>query len=158
MSSVVHAHRQALVALFSAVPNIGLVHPEEPYAKSQTDFQALYQWVDPVNGKKQIRGWFVHRQRSQEMELGVGRVMNVHTWRLRGFLSLQPPGSGQVFDELIEALRDAFRADPILGGVAQPGPVGQPSGVQVMESLPVVFSGVLCHGAQLELKTWAFLP
>ena len=156
MSSILAAHRAALATLLSGVDGAGLVHLEEPYAKTQAAFQALYQWANPATGEKQVRGWFLHRLRTQEQELGVGRVMNVHTWRVRGFMALLPPASGQAFDELIESMRDAFRADPTLGGVAQPGPVGQPSGVQVVESGPVVFSGVLCHSAQLELKTWSF--
>lgn len=156
MTSMLSQHRAALVTLFGSVPEVGLVHPEEPYAKTQAAFQALYQWTDPASGEKQVRGWFLHRLRTLEQELGVGRVMNVHTWRIRGFMTLESLTSGQVFDELIESMRDAFRADPTLGGVAQPGPVGQPGGVQVVESGPVVFSGVLCHSAQLELKTWSF--
>lgn len=145
----------ALVALFASVPGAGVIHPEEPYARSQADFQAMY-LVDNGQGGKVLRGWFLRRVSTRETEGGNGRVINVHTWRLRGFMALQAPDSGRRFDAVIESLRDAYRANPTLGGAAQVGPIGQPTGIQVMDSNPVMFAGVLCHSATLQLQTYDY--
>lgn len=155
-------HRAALVALISGLADIGQVHDEEPYGKSEADFRRLYAWQPPTPSNEpqpatQIRGWFVRRVRTVERELGVARVHDVHTWQIKGFLALQPPDSGKAFDDLIEALRAAVRADPTLGGALDPGPLGQPSGVQVADSGPVLLAGALCHGCTLTLDTHDYL-
>lgn len=154
--SVLQLHRIAIVDMLEAVAGIGIVHPEEPYAKTQAAFQAAYQWEQP-DGSKQLRGWFLRRTGTSEVTLGVGRVLNSFNWRIQGFMALQTPGSGIEFDELVESIRKAFRNDETLGGVAQPGPLNKPTGVQVVDSSPVMFAGVLCHGAALQLQTYAYL-
>lgn len=156
------SHRAALVALLGTVANIGLVHDEEPYAKSESGFRALYAWQPPTpegepTPETQVRGWFVRRVRTVERELGVSRTHDVHTWQIKGFMALQPPDSGKTFDDLIEALRAAVRADPTLAGTLDPGPLGQPSGMQVADSGPVLLAGVLCHGCTLTLETHDYL-
>lgn len=148
-------HRAAIVDLMATVPGIGIVHPEEPYAKTQQAFQAAYLW-DLPGGGQQLRGWYVVRTKTRETSPSNGRTVNVHSWKLQGFMALGDAGSGVEWDSVVEALRAAFRADPTLGGVAQPGPLNQTSGAQVVSSLPVVFAGVLCHSTQLELQTYAF--
>lgn len=152
----VAAQRGAILAMLQAVPGIGIVHDEEPYARSQADFQTLYEF-DTGTGI-QIRGWFFRRVRTAEQPGGLGRVINVHSWTMRGFLSLDHEiGSGKTFDDLIEALRRAFRADPMLQGTAAPGPLDQLSGWQLTDSGPVVLSGALCHGAVLQMTTYDYL-
>tara|TARA_B100001105_G_scaffold251204_1_gene240607 strand:+ start:15540 stop:16019 length:480 start_codon:yes stop_codon:yes gene_type:complete len=155
MSSLA-AHRAAILAKLQTVAQLGVLHDEEPYARDNAAFQAKYLW-DLGSGQKQLRGWFFRRTATREMTLGVGRVMNAHTWRLQGFMALNPPDSGKTFDGLIEAMRQAFRADETLGGIAAPGPLNNPTGVQVLDSGPVSFTGVLCHGATLQLTTYAYL-
>lgn len=149
-------HRAALVALIAAVPNVGLVHDHEPYAKTEQAFRTLYGWTTP-SGAVQVRGWHLRRTGTRERELGVGRTFNAHTWQLRGFMALdEATGSELVFDELIEAIRAAYRADPTLGGAADLSPADG-AGVDVTDSRPVVFSGALCHSAVLQLTTHAYL-
>lgn len=154
--SVLQLHRMAIVDKLDSVPACGIVHSEEPYARTQAAFQAAYAW-EVGDGTTQLRGWFLRRTGTREMTLGVGRVMNAHTWRIQGFMALQTPGSGIEFDELIETIRQAFRLDETLGGVSQPGPLNNPTGVQVIDSGPVIFAGVLCHGAALQMQTYAYL-
>lgn len=152
----VASHRAAIVAMLGAVPGVGLVHDEEPYARTEARFRELYQY--PAEAGPVIRGWWVRRIRTRELAPHLGRVINVHTWRIRGFAALDSDaGTGVAFDDLVEAIRRAFRLDPTLDGVAQPGPVDQPSGVQVNDSGPVMFAGVLCHSADLALTTYDYL-
>jgi hypothetical protein len=115
------AQRTAIVALLGAVPAVGHFHDEEPYGRTQADFQDLYLWDNPDTGKKQLRGWFVRRVRTVERMGGVGRTINLHSWQLRGFMALERPDSGKAFDALIEAMRRAVRTDPTFGGAVQPG-------------------------------------
>lgn len=154
--STLQQHRAAILAKMLTVEQLGRVHDEEPYAREQAAFQALYLW-DIGGGQKQLRGWHFRRTATREVTLGVGRVMNAHTWRMQGFMALQTPGSGKAFDDLVEQLRDAFRADETLGGVTVPGPINQPTGLQLLDSTPVMFVGVLCHAATLQLTTYAYL-
>ncbi|MFN3302796.1 MAG: hypothetical protein ACK44A_03650 [Roseateles sp.] len=155
MTNAVATHRQAIVALMEGLPAAGVIHPEEPFAKTQAAFQAAYLWEDPT-GEKQLRGWFVVRVRTRELQPSLGRNVNAHTWKLQGFMALNYPGSGIEWDGVVEQLRTRFRDDPRLGGVAEPPPLGQPSGCQVIGSAPVMFAGVLCHATQLELTTYAY--
>lgn len=155
--SVLAAHRAAIVALMASVPDMGLVHDEEQYAATQARFADLY-LVDVGNGVRQLRGWFVRRTGTQEREINLGRTLNVHSWDLHGFTALDSAASsGKAFDERIEALRQAWRLDPTLGGAVEPGPLGDRTGVQVAEVLPVMFAGVLCHKARLQVQTYAYL-
>lgn len=154
--SAVQTHRDALRTLIAAVPSVGVVHAYEPYAKTQAEFQAAYLWTAP-GGAQQLRGWHIRRTATRERELGVGRTLNAHTWRVRGFMALDQGGATEpVFDELVEAIRRAYRLNPTLSGVAQLSPADG-AGIDVTASEPVFFAGVLCHSATLQLTTHAYL-
>lgn len=154
--SAVQTHRTALAALIAAVPGAGVVHAYEPYSKTQSEFQAAYIWTAP-DTTKQLRGWHLRRTATRERELGVGRTLNAHTWRITGYMALDDNGATElVFDELVEAIRQAYRLDPTLGGAAQLSPA-EGAGIDVPDSKPVVFCGVLCHSATLQLTTHAYL-
>lgn len=152
--------RAALFALLAGVPDIGQVHDRERYVRDEAKFRQLY--VTRINGAEQLRGWWFRRSATTEVTLGIGRRMEVHTWRLRGYMALaDDAGSELVFDELVEALRDAVRTtadDPGSNVPWQPAPFDSTTdGLQVLDSGPVLFCGVLCHSALLELKTWNYL-
>ena len=77
-------------------------------------------------------------------------------WRIRGFMALSDAaGTEKTFDDLIDAAADAFRADPTLGGVvfSTLNPQSDETGLQLVQSRPVLFAGVLCHSAELNLYT-----
>lgn len=154
--STLAIHRNAIQALLASVPGAGIVHLAEPYAKTQAAFQTAYQWTAP-DDTKQLRGWFIVRVKTRETAPSAGRTTNSHTWKLQGFMALAGDGvlSALEWDEVVEDIRAAFRNNPTLGGVAQPGPLGQQDGAQVVGSAPVMFAGVLCHATQLELQTHA---
>lgn len=150
-------HRAGLVALLQAVPDIGRVHAQEVYGRSQAEFEALYAW-ERGDGTTQLRGWFVRRLRVAERQPGNGRWINAHSWTVRGFMALDTANDSELeFDALIEAVRRAYRADQTLGGVAEPGPLDQLSGFQLTDASPVALAGVLCHSATLALTTYELL-
>lgn len=152
--------RAALLALLRAVPAVGLVHATERYARNESAFREAYLYthtdpaVDAFGEDSHIRGWYVRRAATAETTVN-GRIMNEHTWLVRGFLAFQDEIESElIFDEMIERIRDAVRVDSSLG---LPGLIGaqpfQERGVQVASVGPVMFAGVLCHSAALEFKT-----
>lgn len=144
--------RDAHVAKIAAIPDIGKVHGHERYAAQQADMKALY--VATIAGRDQLRGWFVRRVRTGETSDALGRYVVTHTWDIRGYLALEDgAASEKAFDALIEAIRDAYRSDENLGGLVSSTVVDEGAGVQVEESAPVLFAGVLCHSARLKLYT-----
>lgn len=155
MSSLA-AHRAALVALLQAVPDVGWVHQRERFARDEAAFRALYLYT-PAGGTQQLRGWWLRRVATSSMSTSTARALDVHSWELRGFMAFDDAAASEIaFDALIESMRAAVAADPTLGGVADPGPLDEPEGLQLVEAGPVRFAGVLCHSAVLTLKTWSY--
>lgn len=151
--------RAAIVAKHAAVDDVGAVHAYERYTRAEDKFKELFV-VDPAGAEaKQIRGWWWRRVSTRETTIDTGTVMNEHTWQCRGYMSLNDADASELkFDDLIEAFRDAVRADPNLGGVCEQNPQqGEEDGVQVIDAGPVTFCGALCHSAVLQLKTWSYL-
>lgn len=155
--STLQAHRAAIVAVLAAVADVGHVHDRERYARDESGFKALYQYT-PVGGVPQLRGWWVRRVQTDESSADTGEPVNVHTWQVRGYMAFNDAAASElVFDELVERMRDAVRADLTLGGVCDLGPMDETEGVQVLDAGPVMFAGVLCHGVVLQLKTWSYM-
>lgn len=152
------AIRDALGALIAAVPNAGQVHTRERYIRDENKFRALYLFT-PAGGQEQVRGWWLRRTATAERGVNVARNVETHTWQIRGYMALNDAANTEgEFDALVEAMRDAVRADPTLGGMCQQSPLGdEQDGLQVLDSGPVLFCGVLCHSALLELKTWSYI-
>jgi len=146
------AIRTAIVATMNTVTNVGIVHDYERYAKLEAEFKALY--VAQIAGKGQVRGWYVRRLATREVSQVIGRYQVTHEWLVRGFMAIEDAaGSEKVFDTLIESVRDVFRTDETLGGVVSSTVTRDAAGLQLEESVPVLFAGVLCHSARLKLIT-----
>lgn len=142
------AVRQAIIDTMTTVAGIGLVHGYERYTNSQKDFRALYE----ANG--QVLGWFVRRVTTRELIDTSHRNREVVGWRIQGYMSLDDAtGSEILFDTIIEALRAAFRIDETLGDVVDTTMVDDKVGLQLDDSGPVMFAGILCHGVRLSLQT-----
>lgn len=160
--SALAAVRNALQVKLAAVPGIGQVHAFERFSSGEAKFRALFEF-DLVDGSKQLRGWWLRRTHTQELAIAMGRSVDVSTWQIRGYMALNDDTATELeFDALIEAFRDAVRADPTFGGVCEPDPGEQggqpaPQGVEVAQTGPVRFCGVLCHSAVLQLRTWSYL-
>lgn len=144
--------RDAIRDVMLAVPDIGMVHRYERYAKDLSALKALY--LSPAHG--QLRGWFIRRVKVQETSMTRPRSVELTRWRIQGLMALDDATESELaFDALIEQLRDAFRINGTLNGtVAASGlPDGSETGLQLEDAGPVMFAGVLCHGARLALHT-----
>ena len=164
MPNNLNAARASLLAVMQSVPAVGQVHERERYGNSDAAFRKLYLYThsdvtaDAFSDQSHIRGWYLRRTATAESNAN-GRVLNEHTWLIRGFMAFKDEiASELIFDELIERVRAAVRVDNTLG---MPGLIGgsvvQLRGVQVINAGPVLFAGALCHSAALELTTrsWA---
>lgn len=147
------AIRTAIRDVVAAVANTGVVHTYERYAKDMAALKALYQTAP--NGP--LCGWYVRRENTREVGIAIPRYVEVVQWRLQGFMALDDSAASElVFDDSIEGIRDAFRADTHLGGlVTKLGVLGATAerGVQLDDAGPVMFAGVLCHAARIRLTT-----
>lgn len=153
----VESHRAAIVAKLQGVPLVGRVHDLEPWGRTQADFESAYVYTLP-DGTQQLRGWFVRRVRTREVESAIGRVVNEHDWQLRLFMSLDSAQRSEItFDTLVEAVRKAVRTDLTLGGAVQPPASSRATGLQLTDSTPAMFVGVLCHAATLAMTTAEYL-
>lgn len=159
MSSVAQI-RTALQLMVASVPEVGQVYDRERYVRDEGKFRALFIY-QPTSGDPQVRGWWLRRVKTQEYSANNQRVINVHSWVIRGYMALNDvAGSELIFDDLVEQIRDRYRADPTLGGVCQLGPLqgaDGSDGIQLDEIGPVSFCGVLCHSAALSLRTWSYI-
>ena len=155
----VAAIRNAIVATLGTVPDIGVVHPYERYANDLAALKALY-WSAAHNA---VRGWYVRRPATSELGNIQARTVEVIRWRIVGVMSLSDADASELaFDGLIEGVRNAFAADETLGGAvdqctAPGGGGGDESGIQLDDSGPVMFGGVLCHACRLGLLTVRYL-
>ena len=146
--------RAAIVARIASVPDAGIVHDRERYLRAEERFRRLYV-TTLADGSEQLRGWWVRRESVRETQPSIGRRLDVTSWHVQGFLALSDEAATETtFDDLIEQIRDAFRADLSLGGLVDAGGMGsEPDGLQLLDVGPVTFCGVLCHSATLSLTT-----
>ena len=139
--------RNAIAEKIAAVPNIGRVHTFERFSASEKGFRALYESVG------RVLGWNVRRV-AKKVRRENGMWVHIHTWGIKGFSGIDDAAESElVFDRLVEAVGEAFRSDVNLGGIVESTEDGETSGIQVEDSGPVMFSGVLCHSARLKLVT-----
>lgn len=146
----IDAIRTAIVAQLTGVAGVGTVHRFQRYAHKQSDFKTFYE----SDGK--VLGWFVRRISTAEREDTNTYNKVIHRWRIEGVMSLDDATESEVaFDALIEAVRDAFRNDETLGDVVETTVVDGQAGLQLDDSGPAMFAGILCHHARLSLATVA---
>jgi len=143
--------RAAIKATLSAVPSIGIVHDRQRYAKRESDLKAFYQSGDL------LLGWHIRRISTTVYSRGMGGQTTHHRWRIFGIRGFEDADSSEIgFDALIEAVRAAFAEADTLGGLVDTCITREPmaqAGLALVDSGPVVFAGILCHGAELSLNT-----
>lgn len=147
--------RAAIAEKIFSLDKTVAVHEYERYAKSNSDLVAMYKSGDDA-ATARLHGWHIRNIATREVFVDTGRWSIWHTWRIRGFMSLDDKNETEkLFDTFIESIRDAFRTDDSLGGLlfSCTEPDGNVNGVQKLNAMPVFFGGVLCHSAELGLTT-----
>ena len=139
--------RSAIVTTLSSIPGIGQVHAYERYAQNDAGMKLFY-----GNADGQLRGWFVRRKTIKETRQGGAKELV--SWQIRGYMSLSDATQSEIlFDDLIDSIRAAFRANRTLNGTVRVIIYDEGDGLQVQDTGPVLFAGVLCHAATLVLST-----
>lgn len=158
-AELLEAIRAAIVARLQGVPDVGVVHGYQRYANNLRDLAALY--VTTIAGAQQLRGWYVSRVATSEASAVAGAYSVTHDWVIRGYMALDDAGQSEiVFDDLVERIREVFRGDDALGGIVATivfggdGDAEQAGAQATLE--PVMFAGVLCHAARLNLRTRSY--
>ena len=137
--------RAAIVAKLKTVAGIGQVHAYERYAKTDKDFREIYAAND------RVLGWHVRRVARRE---GAEFNETMTDWELRGFMSLEDAAASELaFDDLVDLIGDAWRADPTLGGLVLYPRDTALVVPELADAGPAMFAGVLCHSARLKLTT-----
>lgn len=141
--------RAAIVAVIAAIPGVGQVHDRERYAKTEKDLLAHYGHGGAV------LGWFVRRIARRVGRGSTLRNRVVTSWQIRGYASFRDDLASELaFDDLADAVADAFDADDTLGGLIESFESDDgTAGVQLVDAGPVMFAGVLCHSVRLNLVT-----
>lgn len=149
-------HRQiraAIAANITAAQANTKVHLFERYLKELGTLKTEY--VNATAGK--LIGCHIRRVSSQRTAPGVGRWVILQRWTIRFYQALDDATQSELaFDDWIDAVGEVFRTDQTLGGlVFQTNPEdGQNTdGLQVDDSGPVMFCGVLSHSAKCTLFT-----
>lgn len=143
--------RDAIRDTMQSIPTIGQVHDFERFSRDDKNFKLHY--LSGPDGNKKILGWYIKRVSFKQSRFGM-RYQVVTRWRIVGFMGLSDDdASEKQFDDLIEQLVAAFQADSNLGGKCQSLDNGSEAGLQLDDQGPLMFAGVLCHGARLTLYT-----
>lgn len=137
--------RAAIVAQLQAISDVGQVFDYERYAKDDAAFRELY-----AAGER-VLGWHVRRVARKESP-DFNEVLT--TWEIRGFMALQDAEASELFfDDLIDRIGDAWRANPTMDRAVLYPKDGAEVVPELVDSGPALFAGVLCHGARLRLVT-----
>jgi hypothetical protein len=146
--------RAAIKTKMLTVANIGTVNDYERYSDQMS--KLTLQYVASISGHDQLLGWHIRRVSKREIFVDTGRWSIHNRWRIRGFMALDDAAATEkTFDALLVALDTAFRADDSLGSVVLSciDPESGEAGLQLVDSKPVLFAGVLCHSAEIGLHT-----
>lgn len=140
--------RTAIAEKLATVTGIGQVHAYQRYAASN---KAL---ADCYTQDGQLNGWFIRRLTVSETASSRNRNVETTRWLLRGYLAVNDAAASELaFDDLLDGIRAAFRAEQALPGInvlCRDKADGQ-AGIAITESAPVLFAGVLCHAASCSL-------
>lgn len=145
--------RTAIGAKISAAQANTRVHLFERYL---ANLGALKEQYVDINAATLI-GCHIRRVATQRQQTSVGRWMITHKWAIRFYRALDDESESELaFDDWVEAVAEAFRTDETLSGLifeTRPNDSTDTEGLQVEESGPVMFCGVLSHSAKCALFT-----
>ena len=140
------AIRTAIYNILSGITDIGKVYDYERWAADWSKFINLFKTT--ISGVDQIRGWEIGRRSAGEKPFTIGLNLRDHGFVIRGYMRVNnASASEKTFNNLIEAVADAFRNNFTLNGAAESH--------DYIQAVPIdfrVFGNVLCHYAELSLN------
>lgn len=131
--------RAAIAAKIQSIAGIGQVHAYERFAVQQSKLKELYAFED------RILGWNVSRASFKKTMIGDGLFLVRSNWKVRGYMSLDDASETELlFDALADQLQAKLANDPTFGIASW-----VPDYELKAELEPVMFCGILCHGATI---------
>lgn len=139
--------RTQVKTILEAIPDIGRVHDYDRWEIDWDEFLTLFKAT--VGGTDQIRGWTVHVQSDGSSYPGTNNVGQFeHLFLLRGYLGLQDSSATEkTFDDLVEAVQQAFMGNYTLNGSAM-----NTDPPQIVLKEVRQLSDVLVHYAEIQLR------
>lgn len=141
------AIRTEIKTILNSVTDIGVVHDYERWSKDWNTILSLFQ----PSGKAYIRGWMITRRATSEQVITQGpggTNQRDHSFVIKGVFGLKDDtASEKTFQDLLESICTALRGNPTLNGSALGCEPPQVLSVDIR-----MFSQVLCHYAEIELK------
>lgn len=147
--------RAGLARTLRNVRGIGVVHAYERFSVKEKDFR------DHYTRDGQLLGWHIRRGVIKEAVFDTQYNRVRIKWHIRGLAALvDAKASELILDSLVDAICQEFRRTPELktvhGRAYARTKSEEGAGIQVEESGPVMFAGVLCHSVRLSLMTEHF--
>lgn len=145
--------RNNIEATLNGVPNIGKVYN---YLRWSSDWSKFLDAFKDTEGR--IRGCMFTRQSVGTRRDTIGENEGMHVFRFVFLMGLKDAdATGIVFDDLLESIVAAFKADLTLGGACLTthpdwGPLAGLVALQIDLIEPRMFGGVLCHYAEGRLE------
>jgi hypothetical protein len=137
--------RTKIKEILQTVSGIGQVHDYGRWTADWSKFLSAFKSVDKING------WLITRRSSTEEPFGenVPPVHHrTHEFVIEGYYSLRDNvASERDFQDLVEAICEAFRGDLTLGGTAL---MSEPPQVESIDSSTL--GGVLVHQARIVIR------
>ena len=136
---------KTVAAKISSVSDTGKVYPRLKMIRDEAAFKAAY--LDDSVQPPRIRAWALTRESTSSIEGKVHNDKDIHLIVMRGYFGLvDASATDEAFQDKIEDVREAFRADRKLGGtVFWSGPV------QVRQAVTGMICGVLVHYVEMTL-------
>jgi len=138
-----------VAVILRAVSGIGEVHTAQRLSRDWAQFISQFTKDGVLNG------WTISRRAASETYLTNRESERRHSFVIRGFYGVQDDDvqhSEETFQDLVEAVCDAFRADYDLNGACE---MHGPIQVRVVDYR--MFGGVFCHYAELEVAAQELL-
>jgi len=132
--------RTQIKSVLESVDGIGTVHEYERWSNTWENFLEHFK-----DSNDRINGWTITRRATPAERRTMPIVTRRHEFVIRGIYGLNDADESELtFQDLVEAIQDAFEDQYNLGGyVENSGPLQ----VNVVE--PRMFGKVLCHYAEL---------
>ena len=135
--------RDAIKETLKGVSGIGVVHDYERWTVDWGRYLSLFK----PKGQDVINGWTVSRASSSEVASTSRQYFRTHRFIIKGYYSQRDSaGSEKVFQDLIERVCDALRANRNLNQTADRV---EPPQVDLVETRSL--GEVLCHYCQISL-------
>jgi len=135
------AIRAKIATVMASVDGVENVSQYERWTNDRKTFIARFADDDGI-----VNAWSITRVRTVSKRIEMPFVHREHTFIVRGIMGLKDSDATELtFQARVEDVQDAFESEYLLSGTClNSGPMQ----VKIVE--PRIFSGVLCHYAELE--------